>query len=49
MPQEDNRTNELNHPEEIRWVVFTADDHATMIMKPSDGHAHFASEAEKIE
>src|SRR2546422_7275899 len=35
MPQEDHRACELNHPEEILWVVFPANDDATIIMKPS--------------
>ena len=36
MPQEDNSTSELNHPEEILWVVFPANDNATKVMKPSE-------------
>src|SRR6266404_3293175 len=35
MPQEDHRACELNHPEEILWVGFPANDDATIIMKPS--------------
>jgi len=35
MPQEDNGASELNHPEEILWVVFPASDRATKIMQPS--------------
>jgi hypothetical protein len=35
MPQEDNSASELNHPEEILWVVFPANDSATKVMKPS--------------
>ncbi len=36
MPQEDNSTSELNHPEEILWVVFPANDDATKVMKPRE-------------
>jgi hypothetical protein len=36
MPQEDNSASELNHPEEILWVVFPANDGATKVMKPSE-------------
>ena len=36
MPQEDDRASELNHPEEILWVVFPANDNATKVMKPSE-------------
>jgi len=36
MPQEDNGTSELDHPEEILWVVFPANDGATKVMKPSE-------------
>jgi hypothetical protein len=35
MPQEDDSACELNHPEEILWVVFPANDDATIIVKPS--------------
>ena len=35
MPQEDDSASELNHPEEILWVVFPANDNATKVMKPS--------------
>src|ERR1700681_3814241 len=35
MPQEDNGTSELNHPEKILWVVFPANDRAAKIMQPS--------------
>ena len=34
MPQEDDGASKLNHPEEILWVVFPANDDATKIMKP---------------
>ena len=34
MPQEDDGASELNHPEEIFWVVFPANDDATKIMQP---------------
>ena len=36
MSQEDNSASELNHPEEILWVVFPANDNATKVMKPSE-------------
>ena len=36
MSQEDNSASELNHPEEILWVVFPANDDATKVMKPSE-------------
>src|SRR6267143_2271991 len=36
MPQEDDGASKLHHPEEIFWVVFPADDHATKIMKPGE-------------
>ena len=36
IPQEDDSTSELNHPEEILWVVFPANDHTTKVMKPSE-------------
>ena len=35
MPQEDDGTCELNHPEEILWVVLPASDDATIVMEPS--------------
>ena len=36
MPQEDNSASELNHPEEILWVVFPANDNATKVMEPGE-------------
>src|SRR5258708_21837907 len=36
MPQEDDGTGELHHPEEILWVVFPANDHTAKIMKPCE-------------
>src|SRR6516162_9006619 len=36
MSQEDKSASELNHPEEILWVVFPANDDATKVMKPSE-------------
>src|SRR5258707_14047727 len=36
MPQEDDGASELNHPEEIFWVVFPANDGATKIMEPGE-------------
>ena len=41
MPQEDDGASELNHPEEIFWVVFPANDGATKIMKPGEQSFHF--------
>jgi hypothetical protein len=34
MPQEDYSACELNHPEEILWVVLPANNDATVIMEP---------------
>src|ERR1700674_1328898 len=34
MPQEDDGTSKLHHPEEILWVIFPANDDTTKIMKP---------------
>ena len=36
MPQEDDGASELEHPEEIFWVVFPANDGATKVMKPGE-------------
>src|SRR5712664_3995153 len=36
MPQEDNGASELNHPEEIFWVIFPANDGATKVVKPGE-------------
>src|SRR5580658_8987466 len=36
MSQEDYSACELNHPEEILWVVLPANDDATVIMEPSE-------------
>src|SRR5258708_28801823 len=36
MSQEDDGASELNHPEEIFWVVFPANDGATKIMEPGE-------------
>src|SRR5712664_362379 len=41
MPQEDDGPSELNHPEEIFWVVFPANDGATKVMKPGEQALHF--------
>src|ERR1700722_7975389 len=41
MPQEDDGASELNHPEEIVWVVFPANDGATKVMKPGEHALHF--------
>src|SRR6266446_3938484 len=45
MPQEDDGTSKLHHPEEILWVVFPADDHATKIMKPGEQTLDFPAAA----
>ena len=45
MPQEDNGASELNHPEEILWVVFPANDGATKIMQPSKQSFDFPTAA----
>jgi hypothetical protein len=36
MPQEDDGASELNHPEEIFWVIIPANDGATKFMKPDE-------------
>ena len=36
MSQEDHGASEVNHPEEILWVVFPANDDATIVMEPSE-------------
>src|ERR1700682_1090003 len=36
MPQEDDGASELDHPEEMFWVVFPANDGATKVMKPGE-------------
>src|ERR1700732_608293 len=41
MPQEDDGTSELNHPEEILWVVLPANDGTTKVMKPGEQTFHF--------
>jgi hypothetical protein len=41
MPQEDDGASELDHPEEIVWVVFPANDGTTKVMKPSEQAFHF--------
>jgi len=41
MPQKDDGASELNHPEEIFWVVFPANDGATKVMKPGEQALHF--------
>src|SRR5882724_10431838 len=41
MPQEDDGASELDHPEEIFWVVFPANDDATKVMKPGEQAFHF--------
>src|SRR6266481_310785 len=41
MPQEDDGAGKLHHPQEIFWVVFPANDHATKIMKPREQALYF--------
>ena len=41
MSQENDGASELNHPEEIVWVVFPANDDATKVMKPGEQAFHF--------
>src|SRR5580700_10751498 len=36
MPQEDDGTSKLHHPEKILWVIFPANDDTTKIMKPCE-------------
>src|SRR6202451_1569865 len=36
MPQEDDGASELDHPEEIFWVVLPANDGTTKVMKPGE-------------
>jgi len=36
MPQEDHSACELNHTEEIFWVIFPANDGATKVMEPGE-------------
>ncbi len=45
MPQEDDSASELNHPEEILWVIFPANDDATKVMKPSEQALDFPAAA----
>src|ERR1700719_4172403 len=41
MPQENDGASELDHPEEIFWVVFPANDGTTKVMKPGEQAFHF--------
>jgi hypothetical protein len=41
MPQEDDGASELNHPEEIFWVVFPAHYDTAKVMKPGEQTFHF--------
>src|SRR5579863_2151468 len=41
MPQEDDGASELDHPEEIFWVVLPANDGTTKVMKPGEETFHF--------
>src|ERR1700680_5241432 len=45
MPQEDHSACQLNHPEEILWVVLPANDDATIIMEPSKQTLDFPATA----
>src|SRR5580704_15720161 len=45
MPQEDHSARKLNHPEEILWVVFPANDDASIIMEPSKQSFDFPTAA----
>src|SRR5262245_5898458 len=45
MPEKDDSASELNHPEEILWIVFPANDDATEIMKPSEQALDFPTAA----
>jgi hypothetical protein len=33
--KEDHRASELGHSEEVGWVVFPANDNATVVLRPS--------------
>src|SRR5260370_1937404 len=41
MPQEDDGASELDHPEEIFWVVLPANDGTPKVMKPGEQTFHF--------
>jgi hypothetical protein len=41
MPQEDDGASELDHPEEIFWVVFPANYGTAKVMKPGKQAFHF--------
>src|ERR1700683_5838423 len=41
MPQEDHGTCELNHAEEILWVILPANNDATIVMEPSKQTCNF--------
>ena len=41
MPQEDDGASELNHPEEIFWVVLPANHGTAKVMKPGEQAFHF--------
>src|SRR5260221_50406 len=41
MSQEDDGASELDHPEEIFWVVFPANDGTAKVMKPGEQSFHF--------
>lgn len=40
MSQEDHGASQVNHPEEILWVIFPANDDATIVMQPSEQALH---------
>src|ERR1700737_4529195 len=41
MPQEDDGASELDHPEEIFWAVFPANDGTPKVMKPGEQTFYF--------
>ena len=45
MPQEDAGASQVNHPEEICWVVFPADHDAAIVMQPRKQAFDFPSAA----
>jgi len=36
MPQEDDGTGKLHHPEKVFWVIFPANDGTTKVMEPGE-------------
>jgi len=45
MPQEDDGTSKLNHPEEILWVILPASNDTAIIMEPSKQALDFPATA----